>query len=95
MAVVCFVATVAWLSVVIGIGVLHLVSRPWCAPGSACEQMFWPRLILAAVGGTLGFAVCGYALLNSWHSRALALYGIAGLALTVGTGVWFFPIITA
>lgn len=89
----CFVAIIAWLSIVIGIGVLHVISRPWCAPGSDCANVFWPRLTLAAAGGIGAFLTTGYGLLQHWSSPRLTLFGIGGIALTVTTGLWFVPII--
>ena len=91
----CFVAILAWLSVVIGVGVLNLVSRPWCAAGSACAQIFWPRILIAAAGGGLGFLLCGYGLLTAVRARPLAAYCLGGLVLALGSGVWFLPVLTS
>ncbi len=90
----CFVAIVAWLSVVIGIATVNLVSRPWCSAGTPCEEMFWARLIPAALGGVGGFVLCGYALLNASRARTLALSAIAALVLTAASGAWFLPILS-
>ncbi len=92
-AVACFVAIVAWLSVVIGIATVNLLSRPWCPAGTPCAEMFWARLIPAALGGVLGFVLCGYALLNASRARTLALSATAALVLTAGSGAWFLPIL--
>lgn len=91
----CFIAIVAWLSVVIGIGALDLLSRPWCAPSSPCASLFWPRLIISALGGIIGFLLCGYGMLNSWHSRPLIAYGAGGLLVAIASGVFFLPILNA
>jgi len=91
----CFVAILTWLSIVIGVGVLDVVSRPWCAAGSDCAQIFWPRILIAATGGGLGFLVCGYGLLTATRARPLAAYCLGGLILALGSGVWFLPILTS
>lgn len=94
-AVGCFIAIVAWLSVVIGIGVLDLLSRPWCSPSSPCASLFWPRLAISALGGIIGFLLCGYGLLNSRHKRPLIAYGVGGLLVAVASGIFFLPILNA
>src|SRR5690625_5194971 len=91
----CFVAILAWLSVVIGFGVHNLVSRPWCAAGSACAQMFWPRILIAAAGGGLGFLLCGYGRLTSVLSHPLASYCLGGLVLSLGSVARFLPVLTS
>lgn len=93
-AVGAFVAIVAWLSVVIGVGVLDVVSRPWCSPGT-CEEIFRPRLLVAAIGGIAGFVLCGFGLLTQWRTRKLALYVLTGIVLTAATGAWFLPVLNA
>lgn len=93
-AVTSFVAIVAWLSVVIGIGAINLTRRQWCAAGSACEEFFWFRLLIAAAGGIISFAIVGYGLAAGWKGRRLALLAIAAALVTIGSGVWFWPIIS-
>src|SRR5690625_7880680 len=75
----CFVAILTWLSVVIGAGVLDVVSRPWCAAGSDCAQIFWPRILIAAAGGVLGFLLCGDGLLTEVRARPLAAHSLGRL----------------
>lgn len=93
MAVVVFVGTLAWLSVVIGIGIISIVGSPWCVPGSECAGSFWPRLLLAAVGGAIAFFLAGYGLLNFWHRRPLLRYGLGALAVVALTGAPFAPVL--
>lgn len=89
-----FVAILGWLSVVIGIAALNLTISSWCAVGSSCEQTFWPRLLIAAGGGILGFVISGYALIGELRGRRLLLANLVAVLVTIGTGVWFWPIIT-
>lgn len=93
-AVVGFVTILAWLSVVIGVGVIDLAIRPWCSPGTACTATFWPRLGISAAGGVGGFLITGVGLLNFWDRRALLGLTLIGVALTAGLGVWFLPVVT-
>lgn len=93
-AVVGFVAILAWLSIVIGVGIIDLTIRPWCTPGTPCIATFWPRLGISAAGGISGFLLTGFGLLNFWDRRALLGLTFLGVGLTAGLGVWFLPVIT-
>lgn len=88
-----FVLLLVWLSIVLGIGALDVVSRSWCGDDAACAGVFWPRLTIAAVGGMCGFLLAGYGLLSYWRTRGLAVFAILGVAVAVGTGIGFIPIL--